>query len=54
MEIEADAECPAADDVDPKDLSGGCGSDIRQVTGEGTDYEDVGWGWENFGQDTPG
>lgn len=43
MEVEADAECPAAADVNPDDLFGSCGSEVTAVTGEGTYYENIGW-----------
>ncbi len=49
MSVEEDAECPAADDVDPDDLSGSCGSEVVSVTGEGSYYENIGWGWEDTG-----
>ncbi len=54
MEVEPDAECPAASDVDPDDLSGSCGSEVVSVTGEGTYYENIGWGWADSGADVPG
>jgi hypothetical protein len=54
MEVELDAECPAADEVDPDDLFGSCGSDTRKVTGEGTYQDDIGWGFYDSGMQTPG
>ncbi|MFT5679940.1 MAG: hypothetical protein ACI8RZ_000845 [Myxococcota bacterium] len=54
LEVEENAECPAADDVDLDALSGSCGSDVISVTGEGTYYENVGWGFEDSGTLAPG
>jgi hypothetical protein len=51
MAVADDAtSCPAADDVDPADLFGDCGSTIRAVVGEGT----LSAGGIGFGGDTGG
>lgn len=54
MEVETDAECPAADEVDKDELFGSCGSDVRQVTGEGEYHDNIGWGFVDSADPMPG
>lgn len=55
MEVEEDAECPAAADVSKDDVTASsCGSEVRSITGEGEYADNISWNWSDSAEEIPG